>query len=119
MPWNDGRAIAPGAVGPRGGPVELVRGEAGGMHADNDVVFGGMRVGHFCQSESTEAGGAVVRGDRLHGRVTSSPLRWRTLITFARRRCDHQGHEAVRSTQCDMAPVTGRPRIRPALPARR
>jgi hypothetical protein len=67
------RPVAPGAVDPGPRPVQLAGGEPGGMHPFDDVVLGGVRVGHIGQGESTDAGIAVSNGDGLHGRS----LLWR------------------------------------------
>ena len=37
------------------------------MHPHDDVVLGGVGVGHLRQGESTDAGGAVSNSDGLHG----------------------------------------------------
>ena len=73
MAGHTRRPVAPGAVGPGPRPVQLAGGEPGGMDPYEDVVLGGVRLGHIGKGKSTDAGVAVSNGYGLHG----SPLLWR------------------------------------------
>ena len=72
VPGHAGCPVAAGAVGPRAGPVELAGGEAGGVHAHDDVVLRGVGVGQVGQGEAADTGVAVAYGDGLHARSSCS-----------------------------------------------
>ena len=58
---NSRRPITPGPVGPCARPVEFTRGEPRRVHPDNDVVLGGVGIGHLRERKPIDTGGAVPR----------------------------------------------------------
>jgi hypothetical protein len=60
------RPVAPGAVGPCCGPVQLAGRETRGMDPHDDIIPGGVRVGQVRQGQPADTGIAVLNGDGFH-----------------------------------------------------